>query len=128
MTRLAVILAIVSAAVLTATAGADAPPPRVANVSTTLLQPVAGHTFTGVTVVPLHQPGVVVSDVTCPARIRGTTLTARKQRFYTPGVGLVAVTCSWHVPASARGTLSTEVVVYGTDNNGGYKASWRIKH
>jgi len=99
----------VVAAVLVASAGA-VPPPPVAHIAVTHLRPVAGHTFTGVTITPLS----TIVNVTCPARVDGKEIRARKQRFYEPGVGLVAITCSWRVPASARGTLSTQVAVEST--------------
>jgi hypothetical protein len=132
MIRLALTLTAAAAAVvvLAATAG-GVPPPVVAHIAVTHLRPVAGHTFTGVTVVPVTQAGqprTTIQNVTCPAQIQGVNLRARKQRFYEHGVGLVAITCSWHVPTSARGTFSTQVAVDTSSINlSNFKMSWRIK-
>jgi hypothetical protein len=131
MIRLGLTLAVVAAAVLAATA-AGVPPPQVAHIAVTHLRPVAGHTFAGVTVVPVTEAGApptTIENVTCPARIRAANLRARKQRFYEEGVGLVAITCTWHVPASARGTLSTQVTVDSASvNSVSPVLSWRIRH
>ena len=117
--------AVIAAGVLAATAAAGPPPPLLAHIAVTHARPVAGHTFTGVTITPV---GTTIENVTCPARIRHANLPARKQRFYDGDFGLIAIACSWHVPASARGKLSTRVTVV-TDNGtlASPNLTWRVR-
>ena len=96
-----------------------------AHIAVTHARPFAGRTFTGVTVTPV---GTTIENVICPALIRHETLHARKQRFYERDFGLIAITCSWDVPASSRGKLSTQVtVVTGDGTITAPTVTWRIR-
>lgn len=126
MKAIGVLMVILTAAGVLAVSAAGTPAPTLAHIAATPARPVAGHAFTGVTVTPV---GTVIDNVICPARVRGHDLRAEKRHYYEQGAGLVAVTCTWQIPASARGTLAVSVTV---ETSQGWlrdaRASWRIKH
>lgn len=117
----------VVAAVLLASASAGPPPPPLAYVAVTRAQPVAGQSFTGVTVTPRGTSSI--TSVNCDATIHGSNLHGRVQRFYAEGVGgPAAVACGWRIPANAPGPLRVQVAV--VTSNGTLISptlSWRIK-
>jgi hypothetical protein len=103
------------------------PPPIMAHIALTHARPAAGTVFAGVTVTP-GADGRIVS-VACDATVEGKILHASHKRFYADGVdGPAAVSCSWKIPASARGRLAVRVGV--TTSRGNILAplnSWRIR-
>lgn len=127
MNRLAITLTAVLAGVLATSASADPPPTALAHFAMTHTRPVAGRTFTGVTVTPAAES---IWYVTCDATLRGTTLHGRVRMFYADDVpgGPAAVTCSWRIPAKARGLLQATVIDWTkTGQQGGGGLSWRIR-
>jgi hypothetical protein len=104
------------------------PPTKFAQVGFAHARPVAGRSFTGLTVTPLN--GATIQRVVCDGLVRGSTLRGRKYRFYaatTPGPS--AVTCGWKVPAKVRGPLSVQVAVVTDMGTMTFPVtSWRIRH
>lgn len=101
-----------------AASSAAIPAPTVARVSPTRSQPVAGQKFIGYTIVSLVA-GTRVTVKCGAARVGGTTVRGRMQRFYSRGVeGPAAVTCGWLIPVGASGKLLAQgphVTVYPND-------------
>jgi hypothetical protein len=110
MSRTAITLtALLAAVVLAATALGGPPAPLLGRVNYTHVQPVAGSAFTGVAITP-EDAGI--QHVYCPGHVRGHDLHGWTQRYYLGGLGVV--TCTWRIPASARGVLTTQVTVITT--------------
>jgi hypothetical protein len=125
---LALGIAAVAAALVLATASAGPPPPHVINIASTRAQPRAGHSFTGITVTNL---GTQIATVRCEVHIGGKYLNVRDQMFYSSSTGWPdAVSCTWRIPAAAKGRVVRATVFVDTLANGSYQTpafSWRIK-
>lgn len=120
----ATLAAVFTAAVLSVGASGD-PLPATPHIAVTHARPVAGHSFVGVTITPNT---TTIESVSCPATIGHKTLQGHRQRYYDGDFGLIAITCSWHVPASARGRLAAVVTVDATPLDvSSPNLSWRIK-
>jgi hypothetical protein len=127
MTRPLVLL-VAAAAVFASSAAAEVPPPIYTGIAATHAQPVAGHTFTGITVT---NTGQRINRVTCDARIGNKSLHGQQLRYFTRlVVGPNAVTCSWSIPAGASGKtlhVIVDVVMGGFTSEADSSASWRIR-
>ena len=130
-TLLAITVAAVASCLLLTTASAGPPPPLIAHIAVTHTRPVAGHRFTGLTVTSASTTASTSKKVSCDAVVvNRANLRAKRQKFYEEGVqgGPAVVTCSWKIPASARGTLSVQAAVSSTQGTVVFPVvSWRIK-
>ena len=122
----AALVAVVTALVLTnALAGPPAPRPL---IGATHAQPVAGQSFTGLTVARTDRWRI--HSVTCHASLHGKHLVGRAQKFYG-AKGIATISCTWAIPTGTTGELLTAWMrVY--DTSGGYAGSgrlfkWRVK-
>lgn len=122
---LTVATALAATGILVASSAGGPPPPTFAHFGVTHARPVAGRVFTGLTITPATY---AIERVSCDATVKGATLRARQRRFYDSGVvGPAAITCSWKIPANARGTLSVDVTDWTADGRVTQPVSWRIK-
>ena len=111
-----------------AASSAGPPAPLLITTAAAHAQPVAGHTFTGLTITPVSPARI--SSVDCGATLRGKFIAARLERFYAQGVaGPAAVSCSWKIPHGAHGWLKTWTGASVKTSLGthGLGAAWRIK-
>jgi len=104
----ALAMAVAAAALLSYLAGTSSGQPAPATVDFTMSHhlPVAGRTFTGLTIINLNHSSVVApfGGVRCDAQVGGKRLAARQNLFYTPPHRYIqAVACGWAIPADAAG-------------------------
>ena len=120
------------AALFLARASAGPPPPIIVHFAETHEQPVAGRSFTGISITYLSTR---IRWVRCYAKIGSKGLSERQQRFFSRGIeGPAAISCSWDIPASARGRLTAHAVAFAGfaappqgSLIGSPNFSWRIK-
>jgi hypothetical protein len=124
-------LASVGAALVLASASAVPPAPHLVSIAATHEEPLAGRSFTGITIT--SNPGTQIIDAHCSARAGRKLLRGRLQRFYASTVsGPAAVACSWQMPANGSGKIlrATAYVLTAQEPNGFSRSapfSWRIK-
>jgi hypothetical protein len=114
MTRPLVLLTL-AAAVFAASATAGPPPPP-SPIAVTHTRPIAGHSFTGLTVLG-GVGGRRIENATCIGTIGLRTLPEHAARFYSSAVrGVAAITCTWQIPAGTSGKTfhgEAEITVAG---------------
>lgn len=130
MKKIVLVLTLLGVALVAAAAPARSTPPTLlALFGATHAQPVAGQSFTGLSIIP--QGDTHVFAVSCDARLSRIKLHARARRYYLPGARTVAVTCSWRIPAGAQGKslrLSGEsMTTTGGDGARGPLFVWTVK-
>jgi hypothetical protein len=81
-------------------AAATTPPALLAEFGVTHARPVAGQSFTGLTVTPLN--GARISSLSCDAHLGRKTLHGHVLRYYG-SEDVTALTCSWRIPAGSGG-------------------------
>jgi hypothetical protein len=112
-----------------AAAHAGPPPPADVRITSVHHRPVAGKTFTGVTITSLDTWGI--ATVTCDMMVGHKALQGHERAFYADGItGAAAVSCAWRIPARAAGKLlhgSISVVTGNGTNVVSPVFGWRIK-
>ena len=117
--------AVAAIALTSALAGPPAPIPL---FGASHAQPVAGQTFTGLTVA--RTDAWPIRSVACHASLHGTHLVGRAQKFYGEN-GIATIACTWVIPAGTQGELlAAWMRVYRP--GGGYAGTgrvykWRVK-
>jgi hypothetical protein len=125
---LAIVIAAIAAALVLTSASAGPPPQPEFHFGATHAKPIAGKSFTGITVGYI---ATSIEGVRCHASIGGKELHARQERFYEAGIaGPEAVSCSWQLPKAAAGKhLRAWARAYNPD--GGFEgsgyAAWLVR-
>jgi hypothetical protein len=128
--RIALSLAVAGVAALLAAQATAIPPPLKVRLAVTNVRPIAGKTFTGITVINLQSQ---IMGMVCEATVGHKVLEGRVHRFYAPGAPApAALTCSWHIPAGSKGKLLrlTKDFISASGNSSfpaGQAAPWRIR-
>jgi hypothetical protein len=131
MTRIGLSLAVVALFVAAATPAESGPPPApLVRFGATHAQPVAGQSFTGLSITPVN--GTRISAASCDARLGHKTLKARVLRYHSNvGAQPVAVTCSWTIPSGSQGMslrLSGEsITTTSAEKASGFPVVWTVK-
>src|SRR5262245_40268936 len=96
------IAAVATALVLASASAGPPPPPLTLHFGVSRQQPIAGKTFTGLTITDSEY---AITDVHCGyANIGARSLRSHFQRFYSDTVeGPSAVSCGWRIPAHTAG-------------------------
>jgi hypothetical protein len=129
MTRIGLLVGIAAIFVAAAEFASAGPPPlSLAVFAATGAQPVAGHSFAGLAIIPRSE---YIFSVSCDARLGRKTLHARVLRYKAGGARPAAVTCSWRIPAGTQGKtllISKESLTFTSgDEASGPKVVWTVK-
>jgi hypothetical protein len=126
------LLAAVACAAVLAARSAGEPPTLLVRFAATHQVPFAGRLFTGLTITSLSTH---ITQVNCDAKVGDKVLPGRQQRFFAKLVaGPATITCSWQIPAGAKGKLlhlseqgHAYVFTASGSTLGSPAFSWRIK-